>query len=258
VVSKRAFRSYARGGEDIIVWRALGSVAEGRYVDAGASNPVTGSVTAALAEHGWKGIEIPADAVLEGRLGDVLAEHSVADGDVQVLALDAAGQEATALAGLNLAHVRPTVLLIRAALPRAGQPSTPPWQRAVLDAGYRLRLFTGLFRIYVANEHDESIGDMLSYPACPLDDAARAEADPAHDLLARAENDAIRWRAVALAKWDELAAASGGTSAAALHQELDAMRNTVSWRVTRPLRAARQLLPPARTRRLAAVLRGRR
>jgi hypothetical protein len=257
-VSNGAFRSHARNGEDIILWRALGSVADGRYLDAGASNPVTGSITAGLAEQGWKGVEIPFGAVLDRRLDDVLAENSLTDKGIQVLAIDADGDEATTLAGLDLTRVRPTVLLVRAAVPAPDVPRTPPWEPAVLDAGYRARLFTGLFRIYVAREHDESIGDALSYPACALDDAVRAAPELATERLMRAENDAIRWRSLALAKWDAVASGSDGTEVATLRREVDAIRHTVSWRVTRPLRTVRRWLPSSVTRRLAAVVRGRR
>src|SRR4051794_1298150 len=76
-VSNRSFRPLAFNGEDIILWRALAHVADGRYVGAGTTNPATGSVTGALAEQGWKGVDIPPAAVLEHPLDDVLAEHGL-------------------------------------------------------------------------------------------------------------------------------------------------------------------------------------
>lgn len=57
------FVSYAQNLEDVILWRALGSVEAGFYIDVGASEPVEFSVTKAFYEAGWSGINIePAQA----------------------------------------------------------------------------------------------------------------------------------------------------------------------------------------------------
>jgi pimeloyl-ACP methyl ester carboxylesterase len=258
VVSKGPFRSRAYNGEDVIVWRALGAVSDGRYVDAGASGPTSGSLTAALAEQGWKGIEIPAGEVLDRRLDDVLAEHGLLDQRVHLLAVDAGGEEARALASLDLRRVRPVVLMVRDVPPGASG-TRASWEPAVLAAGYRPCLFTGLFRVYVAVEDDDRIGAALSYPACVLDDATRAGA-PADDRLARTEQELIRWRALAMSRWDEAANGTTPTSVAwevdRLHHDLDAMRRTLSWRITRPIRIVRRLLANSTVRRAASALRG--
>ena len=52
------FVSYAQHGEDVILWRALGGRAEVFYVDVGAFDPTYDSVTRALYERGWRGINI--------------------------------------------------------------------------------------------------------------------------------------------------------------------------------------------------------
>lgn len=50
--------SYAQNYEDIMLWRALGDVAHGFYVDVGAQDPVADSVTKMFYERGWHGINI--------------------------------------------------------------------------------------------------------------------------------------------------------------------------------------------------------
>lgn len=50
------FVSYAQHGEDVILWRALGDRDGGFYVDVGAFDPTNDSVTRALYERGWRGI----------------------------------------------------------------------------------------------------------------------------------------------------------------------------------------------------------
>lgn len=52
------FVSYSQNAEDVLLWRALGHVQNGFYIDVGASDPVEHSVTKAFYERGWRGISI--------------------------------------------------------------------------------------------------------------------------------------------------------------------------------------------------------
>lgn len=54
----KQFVSYAQNGEDVLLWRALGHVRHGFYIDVGANDPVEHSVTKAFYERGWRGISI--------------------------------------------------------------------------------------------------------------------------------------------------------------------------------------------------------
>jgi len=54
----KPFISYAQNGEDVLLWRALGHVKHGFYIDVGANDPVEHSVTKAFYERGWRGISI--------------------------------------------------------------------------------------------------------------------------------------------------------------------------------------------------------
>ncbi len=74
-------------------------------------------------------------------------------------------------------------------------------------------------------------------------DALLAERDALAESLAEATAAVVRWRSAALNRWE--AAAPGGLSLSA-QQEIEAMRNTVSWRVTKPLRAVRTRMPDIR------------
>jgi FkbM family methyltransferase len=53
-----SFISYAQNFEDVMLWRALGHVAAGTYVDVGAQHPVVDSVSKAFYERGWRGTHI--------------------------------------------------------------------------------------------------------------------------------------------------------------------------------------------------------
>jgi FkbM family methyltransferase len=52
------FISYAQNNEDVLLWRALGHIKRGFYVDVGANDPVEHSVTKAFYDAGWSGINI--------------------------------------------------------------------------------------------------------------------------------------------------------------------------------------------------------
>lgn len=52
------FVSYAQNYEDVMLWRALGHIEKGYYIDVGAAWPDEDSVTKAFYDRGWSGINI--------------------------------------------------------------------------------------------------------------------------------------------------------------------------------------------------------
>lgn len=80
--------SYAQNFEDIMLWRALGHIAQGFYVDVGAHDPVNGSVSRLFYERGWRGVHIeptpqysqmiaadrPDETVMALAIGDCMGE----------------------------------------------------------------------------------------------------------------------------------------------------------------------------------------
>lgn len=57
-MTETPFVSYAQHGEDVVLWRALGDRENVVYVDVGAFDPTQDSVTRALYERGWRGVNI--------------------------------------------------------------------------------------------------------------------------------------------------------------------------------------------------------
>ncbi|HEY9133960.1 MAG TPA: FkbM family methyltransferase [Dyella sp.] len=85
------FISHAQNFEDVLLWRAVGHVASGFYVDIGAQDPVVDSVSLAFHERGWRGVHVEpmpnyAAALRDARPGDVVLEAAVgtATGTVQL------------------------------------------------------------------------------------------------------------------------------------------------------------------------------
>ena len=50
--------SYAQNFEDVMLWRALGHINNGFYIDVGAQHPVIDSVSKAFYDNGWRGVNI--------------------------------------------------------------------------------------------------------------------------------------------------------------------------------------------------------
>lgn len=77
--------SYAQNFEDVMLWRALGHVPEGIYIDVGAQDPIVDSVSLAFYEHGWRGIHVEptpryANALRDHRPGETVIQAAVGDG----------------------------------------------------------------------------------------------------------------------------------------------------------------------------------
>lgn len=58
-----SFVSYAQNFEDVMLWRALGHLSAGFYIDVGAWSPDQDSVTRAFSERGWRGINVEPNPV---------------------------------------------------------------------------------------------------------------------------------------------------------------------------------------------------
>ncbi|MDR6642684.1 FkbM family methyltransferase [Luteibacter sp. 1214] len=83
------FISYAQNAEDVVLHRALGHVEHGFYIDVGAQDPITDSVTRAFYERGWHGINVePVPRWLKR-----LNEDRPRDLNIQAIVADHAGIE---------------------------------------------------------------------------------------------------------------------------------------------------------------------
>ena len=305
--------SNAQNGEDVVLWRALGHLATGTYVEVGANHPGEDSATRAFYDRGWRGLTVepvpayadlhrrerPRDTLLEAavtdrpgdvvlhvipdsglstlvddvsegharsgfatedvtvpgvRLDDAVADAGLADVPVHFLLVDVEGAEAEVLASVDLARWRPWVLVVEATAPNSTEQTHHAWEPRLLAAGYELCLFDGVSRFYVAREHAEELGPRLSYPACVLDGYVTRTTVRLQEERAEAVRDAVHWRTRALVGWAERLAATAPAAddseeVARLRAENAAIRQTFSWRVTRPLRGVRRLVTAVRTAR---------
>ena len=80
------FLSYAQNFEDVMLWRALGHVERGFYIDIGAQHPRVDSVSRAFYERGWRGVHVePSDEyaklLREDRPDDDVLQMAIAERD---------------------------------------------------------------------------------------------------------------------------------------------------------------------------------
>ena len=69
--------SYAQNFEDVILWRALGRVKRGFYIDVGAQDPIVDSVSLAFYEHGWRGVHVEPTAYYADKLRSAREDEEV-------------------------------------------------------------------------------------------------------------------------------------------------------------------------------------
>jgi FkbM family methyltransferase len=248
------FVSYAQNCEDVVLWRALKDVERGFYVDCGAYHPTRHSVTCAFYERGWRGINVepvsslldnfiaqrPRDINLATALSDgsqgtaefyeiagsglstldpVVARHHArvgfgarktkvrtttlsevleefAPSEIHFIKIDVEGAERLVLSGMNFTRFRPWIVVVEATRPLTQEISASTWEYLLLDAGYAYAYFDGLNRFYVASEHYARAA-VLAIPPNVFDHFVNLEqAEEINRVRASYENS-ISWRVTA-------------------------------------------------------------
>ena len=241
--------SWARNGEDVVLWRALGDLDAGRFLEFG--DPADGDPTAlrSLTERGWSGSVGPVDELADQRALDQ-RRAALGDGPLHavLVAVDLPPTDTGPVR--RLAELDPWVLVVGIA-PDA---DAEPMKRELAAIGYRCTLYDGVSAYFVAAGHDHDLGVTLSYPACARDGYLPATAarliEDARQRESRALESALRWRAKAVQSWADNSTRGVADRAELLKlrehaddllNQLGLLQQTVSWRVTAPLRSVRRL-----------------
>ncbi|MEJ3403539.1 FkbM family methyltransferase [Rathayibacter sp. YIM 133350] len=208
---------------EVVTLHAIGDTGLSTLVD---------EIGARHASNGWSIDELTVSA---RRLDDIIVEAGLAETPIHFMTIDTEGAEGSVLRSIDLSKYRPWVLVIEATAPLTTEPTHREWEHLVMDRGYRYCMFDGLSRFYVAEEQFESIGAALSYPAGMFDSfvtVGRLGEEERIAGLERSKHDLER-------KVEALASRAARTERA--EAELQRLRSTWSWRLTRPLRAVRSI-----------------
>lgn len=128
---------------------------------------VVDKISRVHADHGFAVTDVVVPTV---RLDDAIRANGLAGADIHFLMIDTEGAEFQVLSSIDLAAIRPWILIIEATAPGTTTPTHDAWEHLVVDAGYVYCQFDGLSRYYVAQEKYSDLGAKLSYPVCIFDD----------------------------------------------------------------------------------------
>ncbi len=235
-----AFVSYAPDREDVVLWRGLRGVADGRYVDL-VGGTDAGSLTRGLHERGWSGVLVAADPAQADLLRDQRADDAVvaavADVGPQSCHVLVAERADTATVVDLAVRLAPWVVVVRT---HADEAAT-----ALAGSGYVTTLDTGPSRILVRAEH-EDLAALLRLPANSQDDFVDSTTTELRSSVDELTRELERWRGLALSAWATWQPRHSSEwtihderERDSLRAQLAAIQQTLSWRVTRPLRALR-------------------
>lgn len=299
---KTAFKSYAQNFEDLMLYRALGHVERGCYIDIGAQHPEVDSVSKAFFDRGWHGVHVepvphyanllrkerPGDRVIEAAVSNcvghtklivfpdtglsttvpqIAAAHvdlgataleldvptvtlasiaeELCDSEVHWLKIDVEGLEKEVLQGWDPDTLRPWLVVVESTLPNSTQSSHSHWEELLTEADYVHVYADGLNRFYATAERAEQLKPAFALPPNVFDDVQLSE----HSSMCRELCQELREQRVELAARCESAQLQV-EQANVRHQ---AMLNSLSWRITAPLRKALHLLSFAARKREAAL-----
>ncbi|QTE30240.1 hypothetical protein [Pengzhenrongella sicca] len=249
-VPAELFVSLAPRREDVILHRALGGLSQPRFLEVTA-DPNALSRCVALESRGWVGTTVAVDSLHTQPPSSAEPLHAVLIG--------VADPTGAVVGALDLLTVRPWIAVLAApAATRSAPAEAASGLALLLAAGYEPALFDGAAQYLVAPEHSAALLAQVDHPAGPDDSfqtlevselerrlrEVEAERADLKTRIAALEQENTTWRARAMERWSEAAIeyAGRGRSNEAIAAELTALHQTLSWRITRPLRVVKTIL----------------
>jgi FkbM family methyltransferase len=101
--------------------------------------------------HHESGLTVIEKEVSVVTLNQILAEHVKAP--IHFMKIDVEGAEKNVLQGLDLSRWRPWIMVMESTKPNSSEVNYDAWEDLILTAGYDMVYFDGLNRFYVAHEH---------------------------------------------------------------------------------------------------------
>ena len=174
-------------------------------------------------------------------LNQVLEIHA-RNKTIDFLKIDVEGLEKQVLEGLDLQTYKPTILLIEATKPCTQIPSHDEWEYLVLNADYKFVYFDGLNRWYIHQTNFDLLKKHFDIPVNVFDDYIKFSLNE-HNLKEQnynleLENNNLKEQNYNL----ELENNNLKEQNYNLSSQLHSLSNSVSWKITEPLRHIRTKL----------------
>lgn len=270
------FVSSAQNGEDVVLWRALGHIVAGTYLDIGANDPETFSVTRAFYDRGWSGLCVepqpelvekfrrdrPRDQVVQGVISDIsdhtLTFYMIPGSGLSTLQPDIAEQHRQAGWVVNEVTVESFTLV--EAVQRAGLAGRDIHFAVIDTEGAELQVLrsagftqvrpwilvieaTAPLTTRQVHTEWESIVLEAGYRFCLFDGLSRFYVDERNhaELIDAVSYPAGVFDNYVTTRADSLErrAVDAEAAAASSRAEVDGIHSSMSWRITAPLRAVR-------------------
>lgn len=189
--------------------------------------------------HEALGMKLKSHQVSQTTLTKICSEHLQNQDQIHFLKIDVEGLEEQVLKGFNLNMYRPWILVIEAIDPITQVPNFVNWESMVLQAAYHYVYTDGLNRFYISKER-EYLAEFFKYPVNVLDEFAPA-AQVAADVRVKEQDHELKdfenrifdlENQIALIQKDLQESKN----------EIQAIFESNSWRVTRPLRFLSRLI----------------
>jgi FkbM family methyltransferase len=180
-----------------------------------------------LAQHAHKGYLIKEVSVIQVTLQSVLKKH-LKIREFEVLKIDVEGAEEEVLKSLDFLTFQPKLVIIEATIPGTQIPNYDQWEHILNAASYKFAHFDGSNRYYLSPTSFNDLIGCFEYPPSAFDSFVRIRG--AEDPRVRSEISNY------LSKYGFLNVHSRQES------ELDLVLNSLSWKLTKPLRAIKSLV----------------
>ncbi|MFC4892653.1 FkbM family methyltransferase [Pseudofrancisella aestuarii] len=178
-------------------------------------------------------------------LNDIFQKYVKVDSSVHFLKIDVEGFEKNVIKGNDWEKNRPWVLVVEATLPMSQEENYIEWEPILLNVGYLLAYADGLNRYYVAKEHGELL-EKFKYPPNVFDNFklfSQLNAEQRADQAERRADQAERRADQAEQRTERADQIVEGMNSLvnALNCELQSIYNSISWKITKPIRIAKRM-----------------
>ena len=140
------------------------------------------------------------------------------------------------LKGWDSQALRPWIMVVEATIPLSSEINFASWEPILIAANYQFIYFDGLNRFYVAKEHIE-LAEAFSCPPNVFDNVILS----ANSDLCRGVIEQLQ-QAKAQAQQAKAQAQQAKAQAQQMHDQLIAIHQSLSWYITKPLRAVTRFL----------------